>query len=82
MTIAVWARTNRRIRTSIWSAKWVLLNLLIIFLSCFAYVWLSVQNVQLGYQIAQAMEVQRQLKEKNHALKLEWTHLTSPNYLR
>ncbi|HDD43761.1 MAG TPA: hypothetical protein ENG63_02730 [Candidatus Desulfofervidus auxilii] len=82
MTIAVWARSNKKVKASVWSTKWVILNVLLILFFCFVYVWLSVQNIRLGYQIAEAMEVQKQLKEKNHVLKLEWTYLTSPTYLK
>ncbi|MDL1969627.1 MAG: hypothetical protein LWW94_01400 [Candidatus Desulfofervidaceae bacterium] len=84
MTIAVWARSNRKVKssTTTWDIKWIAVNLLVILLSCFIYVWLSMQNIQVGYQITEALQAQKQLKERNHVLQLQWTHYTSPAYLK
>ncbi len=82
MTIAAWARTNKRTKIQTWDVKWAILHILIIFLSIFIYLWLSLQDLQLGYRIAEAMQVQKRLKEENQRLQLEWTHLTSPSSLQ
>jgi len=84
MTIAVWARSNKKTKSSaiVWDIKWVSINILIILLSCFIYVWLSMKNIQVGYKITEALQVQKRLKDRNHALQLQWTHYTSPAYLK
>ncbi|CAD7780479.1 Cell division protein FtsL [Candidatus Methanoperedenaceae archaeon GB50] len=82
MTIAVWARANRKLRTYTWQIKWVGINILIILVTCLIYVWLSMHSIQIGFQITEAMQVQKRLKEHNYALRSQWAHLTSPSYLK
>jgi hypothetical protein len=82
MTIAVWARTNKKIKAYSWSIKWIALSVFIFFFICFVYVWLSTQIVQLGYQITEAIQIQRQLKEQSYTLRSQWSYFTSPAYLK
>jgi cell division protein FtsL len=82
MTIAAWTRTNKRTKIQTWNIRWAMLHILIILLSIFIYLWLGLQNIQLGYRIAEAMQVQKRLKEENQMLQLEWAHLTSPSFLQ
>ena len=68
--VTTWARTNRRIKVRTWDVKWAMLHILVILLTGFIYIWLSLQNIQLGYKIAEAMQVQKRLKEEINELKI------------
>ena len=80
--VTTWARTNRLIKVRTWDVKWAMLHILVILLTGFIYIWLSLQNIQLGYKIAEAMQVQKRLKEEKRMLQLEWARLTSPSFLQ
>ncbi len=82
MTIAVWARANKRARQYTLDFKWFVSSVLVIVLTGFVYIWLSLQNIELGYRIADAIQIQKRLEEQNRILQLEWSHITSPYYLQ
>ncbi len=82
MTTAIWVRHNRYVRTiKRHRINWIFVLVLSIILISFIYLTLSVKNIQIGYQISEALELQKELIETNHALKLEWSQLTSPRVL-
>jgi len=73
---------NRKVRTqeSPWGkvlvASLILVTVGIIFTSLF-WAWSNLQSTTLNYQISQGQELQKQYRELNRKLRVEYSNLTS-----